>query len=162
MPFGREMGTELSVAGRCYCCILELTIALTIHGKLLTCYLQLSARSSKRIASQLIWSRVVNPTGKEGHNIPVDLYNEHINRTAKDLCTWTRSCEASIMQCGSSLEGMSAVVTNFDRVNSVRPSSSEHTRASTASDINLVLEQLTIKSRVFDYIPRRVHGCNKL
>lgn len=123
-----------------------------------------NARSSKRIASQLKWSRVVNPSGKVGRNIPVDLYNEHINRTAKDYVHGhgANISEQSIIQCGKSLEGMSAVVTNFDSVNAVRPPSSQHTRANTERDESLVLEELTKKSRVFDYIPGRVHGCSKL
>ena len=122
------------------------------------------ARTSERVSAQLKWSRVVNPTGKEGHNIPVDLFNEHINRTAKDYIRGhgANISESSIIQCGKSLEGMSAVISNFDHVNSVRAPSSQHTRASTLKDETLVLEELTKKSRVFDYIPGRLHGCSKL
>ena len=122
------------------------------------------ARTSERVSAELKWSRAVNPTGKVDHTIPVDLFNEHINRTAKDYIRGhgANISESSIIQCEKSLEGMSAVISNFDHVNSVRAPSSQHTRASTLKDETLVLKELTKKSRVFDYIPGRFHGCSKL
>ena len=38
----------------------------------------------ERIQKQIIWSRVVNPSGTVAGNIPCDLHMEHLNRTAKD------------------------------------------------------------------------------
>jgi len=38
---------------------------------------------SPREAQQLIWSRFVNTRGWPGHNIPCDLYMEHLNRACK-------------------------------------------------------------------------------
>ena len=37
----------------------------------------------ERIQQQMIWSRLVNPSGKPAQNLPCDLYMEHLNRTAK-------------------------------------------------------------------------------
>lgn len=42
-----------------------------------------NATATPHLAAQITWSRVVNTRGKPGHNIPVDLYNEHLNRALK-------------------------------------------------------------------------------
>ncbi len=34
---------------------------------------------------QLIWGRFVNTHGGQGHNLPCDLHNEHINKLFKDI-----------------------------------------------------------------------------
>ena len=43
-----------------------------------------NALATPQVAAQITWSRVVNPTGLPGHNIPVDLKNEHLNRALKE------------------------------------------------------------------------------
>ena len=39
---------------------------------------------SPRLAHQQLWSRFINTSGKEGHNVPCDLHMEHLNRVLKD------------------------------------------------------------------------------
>ena len=39
---------------------------------------------SPRLSHQLVWSRFVNTSGKEGSNVPCDLHMEHLNRVLKD------------------------------------------------------------------------------
>ena len=39
---------------------------------------------SPRLSQQLTWSRFINTRGGKGHNIPCDLYMEHLNRVLKD------------------------------------------------------------------------------
>lgn len=43
-----------------------------------------NATVSPRVASQLTWGRVLNLKGGSGHNVPLDLHMEHLNRTLKD------------------------------------------------------------------------------
>ena len=42
---------------------------------------------SPRLSHQLLWSRFVNTSGKEGSNVPCDLHMEHLNRVLKDYQT---------------------------------------------------------------------------
>ena len=37
---------------------------------------------SERLKQQLVWGRFINTHGLAGHNIPCDLYLEHLNRYA--------------------------------------------------------------------------------
>lgn len=39
---------------------------------------------SPRLSSQILWSKCVNVNGRQGKNIPGDLYMEHLNRIVKD------------------------------------------------------------------------------
>lgn len=52
---------------------------------------QVTATASPRVAAQLLWNRVVNTKGKEGHNIPVDLHMEHLYRTVKEYVAGVRA-----------------------------------------------------------------------
>lgn len=123
-------------------------------------YLQAAvhATATPHLAAQLTWSRVVNTKGKAGHNIPVDLYNEHLNRSLK-TCTSSigaNIAEKTIVQCSKSIKGLTDAVQNFDRECEINPASIQHTSASLAKDEEMILEELT-KSRVFDYVPGREH-----
>lgn len=125
---------------------------------------QVTATASPRVASQLLWSRVVNTKGKEGHNVPVDMHMEHLNRTVKEYiaAVGANISQNTIIQCGQSLDGMMTITKNFDRENNVHPSSSKHTKKSQSKDEDLILQELNERSRVFDYVPERGHSCKKL
>lgn len=125
---------------------------------------QVTATGSPRVASQLLWSRVVNTKGKEGHNVPVDMHMEHLNRTVKEYiaAVGANISQNTILQCGQSLDGMMTITKNFDRENNVHPSSSKHTKKSQTKDEDLILHELNERSRVFDYVPGRGHSCRKL
>lgn len=118
-----------------------------------------NAIASPRIAAQLTWSRTVNVRGGKGHNMPVDLHMEHLNRTSKDYVAnlGANTGETPIVQCGKSLSGIMAVCQHYDQENSVSPQSVQHTKHSTAQDMKKILTQLTSASSVFDYIPGREH-----
>jgi len=76
-----------------------------------------NALATHRVAQQITWSRVVNINGRPGSNTPVDLENEHLNRTLKDAVTGIGAnvTQQSIKQCGKSLNSVMKVLGSFDR-----------------------------------------------
>ena len=124
---------------------------------------QVTATASPRVATQLLWSRVVNTKGKEGYNVPVDLHMEHLNRTVKEYIAGVGAnvSQNTIIQCGQLLDGMMTITKNYDRVNNIHLSSGKHTKKSQRKDEELILHELNERSRVFDYVPGRSHSCKK-
>jgi hypothetical protein len=110
-----------------------------------------------RLAHQIMWSRTVNTQGHQGQNIPIDLYMEHLNRCLKDniIGLGANVTEGTVVQCSKSLKGILDVCNNMDQVCGVIPESIHHTRKGSQTDQDMVLAELTTKSRVFDYIPGR-------
>ena len=53
--------------------------------------------ATRQVAAQITWSRVVNPTGLPGHNIPVDLKNQHLNRALK---VWVLTSPRRLLHVG--------------------------------------------------------------
>ena len=41
------------------------------------------AVASPRLAHQMMWTQTVNTRGQKGHNVPIDLHIEHLNRALK-------------------------------------------------------------------------------
>lgn len=121
---------------------------------------QVNASASPHVAAQITWSRVVNSRGGLGNNIPVDLYNEHLNRALKTAVAGVGANVApkTIIQCGKSLKGLLEIVANYDQENSIHEASSKHTRSSLLKDEDAVLDELVRKSCVFDYTPGRDHN----
>ena len=118
-----------------------------------------NATGTPRLAAQVTWSRIVNTKGKSGYNIPVDLYNEHLNRTLKDAVSGLgpNITKNSIIQCGKSLNGLIGVVNCFDKEHGIHDESTRHNKACLSKDEKLILEELTKTSKVFDYVPGRQH-----
>ena len=114
---------------------------------------QVTATASPRVAIQLLWGQVVNTKGKEGHNVPVDLHMEHLNRTVKEYIAGVGDniSQNTIIQYGQSLDGMMTITKNYDSVNNVHPFSEKHTKKSQRKDEKLILHELNETSRVFDY-----------
>ena len=74
-----------------------------------------NALATPQVAAQITWSRVVNPTGLPGHNIPVDLKNEHLNRALKEAVSSVANIsQKTITQCGKSLNSLLKVCNLFD------------------------------------------------
>lgn len=75
---------------------------------------QVRVTASPRVAAQLLWSRVVNAKGKEGHNITVDMHMEHLNHTVKEYIyiaeVGANVSQNTIIQCGQSLDGIVTVL----------------------------------------------------
>jgi len=117
-----------------------------------------NALATPRVAQQITWSRVVNVNGRPGHNIPVDLENEHLNRSLKDAITGVGAnvTQKSIIQCGKSLNSVMKVLSSFDKENNLHREAANHSAPSTEKDkLKIVKELCDLK--VFDYIPGRQH-----
>ena len=117
-----------------------------------------NATTTPREAHQLKWSRVVNVHGGTGRNMPVDLHNEHLNRTLKDSVgeMGANLSESAIVQRSKSLKGVMDVVQTFDVNTNLHAVSTDHTVSSSKKDEDAMLTEL-LKSQVFDYIPGRKH-----
>ena len=94
---------------------------------------------SPLIATQMVWSRVVNVRGGSSHNIPLDLHMEHLNHVLKDYVVnlGANKGEKTIIQCGKSLAGIMGLCQEFDVENNLAPQSVEHTKASYAKDLSV-------------------------
>lgn len=122
--------------------------------------LLLNGSASPRVANQLCWGRVVSTRGGKGHNLPIDLHMEHLNRCVKDYIVGLGANvkEETIIQISKSLKGVLSVCNNFDKECHVHPVSLHHTKKSSKKDEELVIKELTDHSHVFDYIPGRKHA----
>lgn len=91
--------------------------------------------------------------------MPVDLYMEHLNHTLKDYMKGLGAniSEATVIQTSKSLRNLMEVTSHFDSICNIHPESIYHTCKSYGKDLDMVLEELSTKSRVFDYIPGRYH-----
>jgi L1 cell adhesion molecule like protein len=116
------------------------------------------ATASPRVAHQIAWSRTISTKNCRGHNIPIDLRMEQLNRCLKDamLGLGSNVSEKTVVQCGKSLKGLLDVCSNFENVCNVVPESVHHTKKGSQKDRDIVLEEL-MKLGVFDYIPSRQH-----
>ena len=114
---------------------------------------------SPLVREQITWSCTMSSRGGAGHNIPLDLYNEHINRTLKDyICgLGANVTEDRIVNISKSLQSLITICCEADNALGIPPISLHHTTRSSEKDERLIIDELTKKSRVFEYIPGRMH-----
>ena len=119
----------------------------------------INATATERIAHELTWCRFINTRGVPGGNMPVDLYMEHLNRTLKDYLKGLGAnvSEATITQTSKSFRNLMQITSHFDSICDIPPDSIYHTCKRYGEDLDLVINELTQKSRVFDYIPGHFH-----
>ena len=122
--------------------------------------LLLNSSALPRVANQLCWGRVLSIHDGKGHNLPIDLHMEHLNRCVKDYIVGLGANvkEETVVQISKSLKGILSVCNNFDKESHVHPVSFHHTKKSSKKDEELVIKELTDHSHVFDYIPGRKHA----
>ena len=115
----------------------------------------------ERIRQQMIWSRVVNPSGKTAANIPCDLHMEHLNRTAKDaLGQHSHLNPKSVCRIGKCIGLFRNAQKQFDSVTGVQQSGGKHICASAATDLQKIVNQL-VRSEVFQKKTNRSHATSK-
>ena len=114
---------------------------------------------SPRLSHQLVWSRFVNTSGKEGHNIPCDLHMEHLNRVLKDSIKHlgANKTKNAIIRVGKYIDKVDELLRNYDQDNKVQSESGYHTRASVDKDLKLVLDQLN-SVQPFKRVSKRKHS----
>ena len=120
---------------------------------------QLKYILSPRLSQQLTWTRFVNTRGGAGHNIPCDLYIEHLNRVLKDGIKGlgANKTEKAITRLGKCIDALDGVLTNYDEVLQVRHSASFHTVASLDKDIKLMVNELSEHVKPFSCVKGRHH-----
>lgn len=99
---------------------------------------------SEREASELLWSRFINASGKPGCNIPNDLHLEHLNKICKTSvrALGVNKTEHCITRIGRALGTIAPVLDQFDDDNHVKKISGQHNVASSARDLKLLLDVL--------------------
>ena len=119
---------------------------------------------SPRQAQQLIWSRFINTHGLPGHNVPADLYMEHLNRicickvAVANLGANMYKTPNGLKHAGKCVGVLAEVQATYDKELHVTKRSGHHTYtvASTNKDKNIILGQL-LEAKVFCNVDDRKH-----
>ena len=108
-----------------------------------------------RLREQLLRSRFINATGKEGGNIAADLHMEHLNRTVKRALAhqFSNLQPKAILRTGKICGILDSVV---DKQTSVPRRSTTHTTSCFVKDITTITDQL-VYLQVFTHKPERLH-----
>ena len=111
-----------------------------------------------RLREQLIWSRFVNATGKEGGNVAADLHMEHLNRTVKGALGYQFSNlqSESVLRTGKICGLLNSVCSVFNEQSSVTKRSTSHSFPRFESDLDKIIQQL-MNLDVFTTKPGRYH-----
>ena len=94
---------------------------------------------SERKAGQLLWSRCINTQGRIGHNLPCDLYQEHLNHCLKGtLCSLGANITPqAIVRAGQSLAIVDRICSNFEvQTSTVTKDSGVHHTPAFGKDLN--------------------------
>jgi len=112
-----------------------------------------------RLAAQLKWSRTVNVHCRPGMNVACDLHMEHLNKDTKSYMggLGANICDQSVTRIGRALKPMITAMENFDRKHQVPSESGNHTRRSSEKDLHKIIEQIFVKSKVFDFNAGHTH-----
>ena len=118
---------------------------------------------SPRLAQQLAWSQFVNTHGWPGYNIPCDLHMEHINRVCKAAVKLLGAnlTPKAIVRVGRCIGPLMNATHQFDKECGIDPTHGTHSKASVKKDLQLVVKELSEKSKVFMHSPGRRHDSFK-
>lgn len=121
-------------------------------------YYQLSDRQKM----QLLWSRCVNTQGRQGCNIPCDLYMEHLNRRFKTVLRGMGSSItlARVRRAGQSIQFVHKVCETFEKQTAKRQHSDHHPYPSFGKDFQTVIKVL-LEENVFTEVQVRQHSTFK-
>ena len=113
----------------------------------------------QHVAADIKWSRFINAKGGRGRNISCDLHMEHLNRELKTAISGLGAnvTKKSISRSAKCLRTVLEVCDNFDSANNVSKPSGKHSHASLEKDMNLMVSELHLQSKVFKEIPGRKH-----
>ena len=111
------------------------------------------------LSLQLKWGRFVNTHGGEGHNIPCDLHNEHLNKLFKDIVHSMGSnlTEHSMRRAARSVTSLCKIRDAFDTESKVPVPTSAHSCKDDYNDVIKVVEVL-LKNSVLDVQKGRKHS----
>ncbi len=128
--------------------------SIEVLTMLVQCHFLLSPRQSR----QLMWERFVDVKGLPGHNIPYDLYMEHLNRVLKDAvsCLGANKTTTSIVRTAKAIGVLDKLLHSFDEDNSINEISGSYRLASVKHDMGVVVNLLH-KENIFKYSSGRYH-----
>jgi len=113
-----------------------------------------------RLAHQLVWSRCINThtNGKPGHNIPCDLYLEHVNRVLKECIhhLHANKTDSAISRVSQSMGSVDNIMRHFDQQHFIHRADF-HSACSSANDRDMIIKEIRDKAQVFKHIPGRFH-----
>ena len=120
---------------------------------------QVSSYLSPQLSHHIVWDRFINTKGRQGRNIPCDLYNEHINKDVKQIIcnmgsNWT---EDALQRAARASTALSQVCQNFDVTTGVPVDTSAHSTRANTHDINKVVSTVLSKE-LLSIIPKRKHS----
>ena len=151
----KGMGTAYCVVGdSCFCCF-EYQAEQTTLLKLYSYSFLLSPRQ----ATQLLWSRCINTSGRPGKNVAMDIHMEHLNRTCKDaICgLGANKTPKAITRIGKCIGILTSVTENFGEQTEITKNKAAHTMSSEEEDRDLVIKEL-LSHAVFTPVPGRTHS----
>ena len=111
------------------------------------------------LSHQVIHGRFVNSKGGLGHNIPCDLYNEHVNRIFKEVTgnMGSNFTQKSSMRVAHSVTFLEKISLNLDNQCGVTPETTAHSTKCSQGDIRQVVKVLCTQNS-FQKIPGRSHS----
>ena len=112
-----------------------------------------------QLSSQIQWNRFVNTHGGLGHNIPCDLYNEHVNKLFKEIIPnmGSNMTEESIHRAARSVTALSEMRENFDKQSGVPVSTTAHSTRPDDNDV-LRVSSVLVKNEILSVKPKRFHS----
>ena len=125
--------------------------------------LQVNHILSPREAAQVKWCRSVNTSGRQGHNIPMDLHLEHFNRRLKGILQNMRSntTKASVSMAAETVDVVNHICHDFEEHTSdCKGSSDKHESPSFQKDHKMILSILE-EQQVFFTKKGRQHASFK-
>ena len=104
-------------------------------------------------------SPVLNTVYQLGHNIPCDLYNEHVNKLFKEIIANMGSnlTEQSLKRAARSVTVLSEMRENFDKQSGVPVSTTAHATRPDDNDV-LRVSSVLVKSEILSVKPKRFHS----
>ena len=114
---------------------------------------------SPQLAHQILWDRFVNPKAGLGHNIPCDLYNEHVNKLLKHviLSMGSNLTETSLQRAARSVSTLQTICRQFDKESEVPVGTHAHSTRSDAQDVAKVT-MIVMKEKLLHITPGRAHS----
>jgi len=119
---------------------------------------QVNVLLSPNLAHQVKWHRFVNTKGGYGHNIPCDLYNEHVNRWVKIIIRNMGSnvTEGALQRSIRCVAPLRDFCEQFDRESNVPVTTTAHSTKSSDEDLKLVVS-VALRKKLLSHQGERAH-----
>ena len=120
---------------------------------------QVKAVLSPQLAHQIQFDRFVNTRGGLGHNIPCDLYNEHVYKILKHIIASMGSnlTDTSLQRAARSVSTLHAICGQFDKGSDVAIGTRAHSTRSDMEDVAKVTNAV-IRLKLLEVLPGRAHS----